>query len=92
MAQTFDELVTMQRTSDGAHAKVQQLQVDNGRITANEWTEDQHTAWRTAWKAWVDAAGDIQAAVSEHAREQGIARNKVEEDVKKAARHTDLTG
>jgi hypothetical protein len=87
VAHTFEELVQMQRTADEAHAKVQQLQDDYGRPTAVEWTDEQITTWHTAWKAWRDAARDVQAAVTKHAKEQGVARVQVEADVKKAARH-----
>jgi hypothetical protein len=87
VAHTFEELVTMQRTADEAHAKVQQLQDEYGRPTEIEWTDEQITTWHTAWQAWLDAARDVQAAVTEHAKEQGTARTQVEADVKKAVRH-----
>ncbi|MER7404739.1 hypothetical protein ABT373_20135 [Streptomyces sp. NPDC000070] len=35
-------------------------------------------------------AVDVQAAIADHAREQGTPRHHVEADVKKAARHPDL--
>ncbi len=79
----------MQRAADEAHAQVQQLQAEYGRTGTSEWTDEQHTTWRAAWKAWVHAAGEVQDAISEHATEQGAARNQVEADVKKAARHPD---
>ena len=89
VAHTFEELVTLQRTADDAHAKVKQLQDEYGRTSTSEWTDEQHGAWRTAWKAWVEAAADVQAAISDHALEQGTGRNRVEVDVKTAARHTE---
>lgn len=89
VAHTFEELVTMQRTADEAHAKVQQLQDEYGRPTEIEWTDEQITTWHTAWQAWLDAAREVQAAVTGHAKEQGIARTQVEADVKKKARHSD---
>ncbi|CAM5590548.1 hypothetical protein SPURM210S_07148 [Streptomyces purpurascens] len=79
----------MQRTADEAHTKVKQLQDEYGRPTVTEWTDEQTTTWHTAWKGWLDAARDVQAAVTEHATEQGTARNQVEADVKKAVRHPD---
>ncbi|MFJ8049839.1 hypothetical protein [Streptomyces luteogriseus] len=88
MAHTFEELVTAQRAADDAHAKVQQLQGDYGRPTASEWTDEQTATWRAAWQAWLDAARDVQAAVTGHATEQGTARTQVEADVKRAARHS----
>ncbi|OUD03125.1 hypothetical protein [Streptomyces swartbergensis] len=90
MAHTFEELVTMQCTADEAHAQVQRLQDQYGRPTVNDWTDEQCTTCRTAWQTWLDAARDIQAAVTDHAKEQGTARHQVEADVKKAARHPDL--
>jgi hypothetical protein len=87
VAHTFEELVTLQRTADDAHAKVQQIQDEYGRPTEVEWTDEQITTWHTAWKAWLDAARDVQAAVTEHAKEQGIARTQIEADVKAAVRH-----
>ncbi|WP_037668861.1 hypothetical protein, partial [Streptomyces afghaniensis] len=47
--------------------------------------------WETAWRAWRDLAGDVQAAVTDCAKEQGTARHEVEADVKKVpARHPGL--
>ncbi|MGA5895130.1 hypothetical protein [Streptomyces venetus] len=43
-----------------------------------------------AWRAWRDLAGEVQAAVTDHAKERGTPRHQVEADVKKAARHPDL--
>ncbi|MFI0268590.1 hypothetical protein [Streptomyces luteogriseus] len=87
MAHTFEELVTLQRTADDAHAKVKQLQDEYGRPTEIEWTDEQITTWHAAWKAWRDAADGVQDAVTEHAKEQGTARTTVEADVKRAVRH-----
>ncbi|WP_336621292.1 hypothetical protein [Streptomyces sp. DH10] len=41
-------------------------------------------------QTWRDLAGDVQAAITDHAKEQGTPRHQVEADVKKAARHPDL--
>lgn len=56
----------------------------------NEWTDEQRTTWRTAWQIWLDAARDIHATVTDHAKEQGTAHHQVEADVTKAARHPEL--
>ena len=40
-----------------------------------------------AWAAWRDRAGEVQAAVTEYAKEIGEPRNKVEAAVKKKARY-----
>ncbi|MFC9682701.1 hypothetical protein [Streptomyces sp. NPDC056948] len=92
MAQTFEELVQMQRTADEAHTAVEQLTDQHGPPTQTAWTDEQHAAWGTAWQAWLDAARDVQAAVTDHAAEQGAPRNQIEADVKKAARHPELAG
>jgi hypothetical protein len=76
VAHTFEELVEKQRTADQAHATVQALR-DQGDPSAYE----------TAWQAWRDLAQDVQAAVTEHAKEQGEMRAGVELKVKKMARH-----
>ncbi|MFJ4980302.1 hypothetical protein ACIP6X_34090 [Streptomyces coeruleorubidus] len=89
MAQVFEELVQMQRAADEAHTVVEQLQDQHGRPTQTEWTDEQQTSWETAWRAWRDLAGDVQAAITDHAKEQGAARHQVEAEVK-AARHPDL--
>ncbi|MFC5633641.1 hypothetical protein [Streptomyces bullii] len=89
MAHTFEELVEMQRAADAAHATVQRLQIEYGRPTQAEWADEQTAAWQAAWRAWLDTAVTLQAAITGHAKEQGVARNQVEADVKKAARHPD---
>ncbi|MFI9339991.1 hypothetical protein ACIG0D_01745 [Streptomyces sp. NPDC052773] len=92
MAHTFDDLVNMQRTADEQHARVRQLQDEYGAPAQQEWTAEQTQAWNDAWTSWRDAADAVQAAVTEHAQEQGAARHQVEADVKKAARHPEPDG
>ncbi|MFI1723901.1 hypothetical protein [Streptomyces sp. NPDC020489] len=87
MAHTFEELVDMQRTADKAHAHVVQLRDQYGRPTTTEWTDEQTLTYEQAWKEWRKQAAAVQAAVTEHAKEQGTARYQVEADVKKAVRH-----
>ncbi|RVU23724.1 hypothetical protein EOT10_16755 [Streptomyces antnestii] len=43
-------------------------------------------AHETAWRAWRDLVRDTQAAVTQYAKEQGIARHEAEADVKAKAR------
>ena len=76
MAHTFEELVDMQRTADEAHATVR-AQRDQG----------DPSAFDTAWQAWRSLAQDVQAAVTEHAKEQDKMRAGVELEVKREARH-----
>ncbi|MFJ4568984.1 hypothetical protein ACIP4U_36100 [Streptomyces caelestis] len=90
MAHTFEDLVLMQRAADEAHTAVGQLQDQYGPPTQTAWTDEQQTSWATAWRTWRDLADDLQAAVTDHAKEQGTPRHQVEADVKKAARHPEL--
>ncbi|MGW4560094.1 hypothetical protein ACWEOV_41765 [Streptomyces sp. NPDC004365] len=87
MAHTFDELVEKQRASDRAQEQVEQLRDKYGPPTAEPWSEQQTETYETAWRAWRDLARDVQAAISEYAKDEGQARNDVEADVKKQARH-----
>jgi hypothetical protein len=78
VAHTFEELVDMQRTADQAHAAVKALR-----------NQDDQAAFGAAWQAWRDLAQGVQAAVTEHAKEQDTMRAGVELEVKKAARHAE---
>jgi hypothetical protein len=78
VAHTFEELVEKQRAADQAHATVQALR-----------DQDDPVAYDTAWQTWRDLAENVQAAVTEHAKEQDSMRASVELDVKKAARHAE---
>ncbi|WP_409468412.1 hypothetical protein [Streptomyces sp. HC307] len=86
MALSFDELVAMQRAADQAHNRVEELRAQYGPPTASRWTTQQTETWETAWRAWRDLARDVQAAVTEHAKEQGQSRYEVEAALRKAAR------
>ncbi|WUI23592.1 hypothetical protein OHS82_02530 [Streptomyces sp. NBC_00425] len=76
MAHTFEELVQMQLTADQAHATVLALR-----------DQDDPAAYEAAWQAWRDRADEVQAAVTEHAKEQGKMRGGVELEVKRQVRH-----
>ncbi|MFJ8948402.1 hypothetical protein ACIRG4_35170 [Streptomyces sp. NPDC102395] len=76
MAHTFEKLVQMQRTADQAHATVRALR-----------DQDDPPTFEAAWQAWRGLAEDVQAAVTEHAKEQGKMRGGVELEVKREARH-----
>jgi hypothetical protein len=76
VAHTFEELVDMQRAADQAHATVQALR-----------DQDDPPAFETAWQTWRSLAQDVQAAVTEHAKEQGTMRAGVELEVKREVRH-----
>lgn len=78
MAHTFEELVEKQRAADRAHTTVQALR-----------DQTDPAAYDTAWQTWRDLAQDVQAAVTEHAKEHGSMRAGVELEVKKLVRHTE---
>ncbi|MFI8531786.1 hypothetical protein ACIGMX_16290 [Streptomyces aquilus] len=88
MAHTFEDLVTKQRAADGAHAQLLALRDQYGRPTEGDgWSDDQTAAYEQAWQAWRDLAVDVQAAITEHAKGEGLSRYAVEADVKKQARY-----
>jgi hypothetical protein len=89
VAHTFDDLVMMQRAADEAHARVLALRDKYGRPTVSEWSDEQTAEYDTAWREWRKLGGEAQAAVTEHAGEQGLGRYDVEMGVKKAARHAE---
>ena len=77
----------MQRAADQACNRVEELRDTYGPPTTTPWTEQQTSTYETAWRAWRDLARDVQAAVTEYAREQGQSRQEIEADVKKTVRH-----
>ena len=90
MAHTFEELVEKQRAADEAHARVLELRDTYGAPTAAPWSETQTDTYETAWRAWRDLARDVQAAVTEYAKDEGRPRNDVEAEVKGAAKKQDI--
>ncbi|WP_128374500.1 hypothetical protein [Streptomyces cavernae] len=89
MAHTFDELVEKQRAANQAHEEVLKLRDLYGPPTAHPWTEQQTDTYETAWRAWRDLARDVQAAMTEYAKERDQPRSDVEEEVKSRARPKD---
>ncbi|MGX4695442.1 hypothetical protein [Streptomyces sp. JNUCC 63] len=87
MAHTFDELVEMQKTTDEAHSRVLELRDTYGRPTVTTWSPQQTEAYQTAWQNWRDLAGDIQAAITAHAAQEGKPRFDVEAAVRTKTRH-----
>ncbi|MGW1726985.1 hypothetical protein ACWCQK_29195 [Streptomyces sp. NPDC002306] len=85
MADTFEELVAKQRTAYEAHRRVLQLRDTYGAPTAEQWTQQQSDTYETAWRAWRDLARDVQASVTEYAKDEGRSRYDVEADVKRVA-------
>ncbi|MFM9500047.1 hypothetical protein ACKI1Q_41540 [Streptomyces galilaeus] len=87
MAHTFGELVEMQRVADEAHGRVLELQDAYGRPTSTPWTAEQNETYQRAWQHWRALAGQVQAAVTEHAKEQEKPRFGVEAAVRVKAWH-----
>ncbi|MFE2584304.1 hypothetical protein [Streptomyces sp. NPDC059378] len=85
MADTFEELVEKQRAADEAHLRVLQLRDTYGAPTTASWTQQQTDTYETAWRAWRDLARDVQASVTDYAKDGGRSRNDVEADVRQAA-------
>ncbi|MFF4838215.1 hypothetical protein [Streptomyces sp. NPDC001315] len=85
MADTFEELVEKQRAANEAHVRVLQLRDTYGAPTASPWTQKQTDTYETAWRAWRDLARDVQASVTEYAKDEGRSRHDVEAEVKQAA-------
>lgn len=79
----------MQRLADETHARVLELRDSYGAPTAAPWSETQTDTYETAWRAWRDLARDVQAAVTEFAKEEGRPRNEVEEEIKRTAKSPD---
>lgn len=75
-----------QRAADEAHARVEELRDAYGAPTATPWSEIQTDTYETAWRAWRDLARDVQATVTEYAKDENRPRNDVEAEVKRAAK------
>jgi hypothetical protein len=86
VAHTFEELVEKQRAADEAHARVEELRDAYGAPTATPWSEIQTDTYETAWRAWRDLARDVQAAVTEYAKDENKPRTDVEAEVKRAGK------
>lgn len=86
MAFTFDELVAKQRAANQAHEEVLKLRDLYGPPTAQPWTEQQTDTYETAWRAWRDLARDVQAAMTDYAKEHHRPRSAVEAEVKSRTR------
>ncbi|WP_406463688.1 hypothetical protein OH768_49015 [Streptomyces sp. NBC_01622] len=85
MANTFEELVEKQRAANQARARVTELRDALGAPAHEPWTEAQTEIYETAWRAWRDLSRDVQAAVGEYAKDEGLDRAEVVADVDRAA-------
>lgn len=71
MAHTFEDLVKLEQAAEDARARLGDPDVD----------------YTTQWQAWREASAAFQAAVTEHAKDEGTPRVSVEMAVKKVVRH-----
>lgn len=78
-----------QRAADEAHARVLHLRDTYGAPTAAAWSEIQTDTYETAWRAWRDLARDVQAAVTEYAKDEDKPRTDVEAEVRRVAKTPD---
>lgn len=85
VAHTFEELVQKQRAADAAHATVEDLRETYGPPAERGMTGAQSGTYETALRAWRDLARDVQAALSEYAKETGRPRADIEAEVERAA-------
>jgi hypothetical protein len=87
VAETFDELVAMQRAADQAYNRVQELRDRHGPPTHTKWTPAQTRTYETALWAWWDLIRNVRAAVTQYAKAEGKERNEVEVALSRAVGH-----
>ncbi|MFJ5531987.1 hypothetical protein [Streptomyces sp. NPDC093261] len=85
MAKTFEEIVEMQRAASEAETKAAGLREMYGPPTATTWTKQQSDLYETALRAWRDLDRDLQAEISEYAKEHGRTRSEVEAEARAQA-------
>ncbi|WP_030935223.1 hypothetical protein [Streptomyces sp. NRRL B-24720] len=84
MADTLAELVGMRRATDDAHVRVTELREKLGPPATEPWSEAQTTTYETAWRAWRDLERDLQEAITQYAKNEGLDRTDVEQAVRNA--------
>ena len=84
MADTLEELVGMRRATEEAHARVVELRERFGPPATEPWSEAQTTTYETAWRAWRDLERDLQEAITQYAKNEGLDRNDIEQTVRSA--------
>lgn len=84
MADTIEELVGMRRATDEAHVRVTELREELGPPATEPWSEAQTTTYETAWRAWRDLERDLQEAITQYAKNEGLDRNDIEQAVRNA--------
>ncbi|MFZ3492268.1 hypothetical protein ACODT5_03325 [Streptomyces sp. 5.8] len=74
-----DDLILLQKRSDTAWVRVQEIQDRHGRPSAEGgWTDDAHSEWDTAWKVWGDQTDVVREAIAAWAGESGQSRINIE--------------
>jgi hypothetical protein len=84
VAVTIEELVGMRRATDQAHVRVVELRERLGPPATEPWSEAQTTTYETAWRAWRDLERDLQEAITQYAKSEGLDRNDIEQAVRNA--------
>ncbi|MFD0034386.1 hypothetical protein ACWGDS_46525 [Streptomyces sp. NPDC055059] len=84
MADTVEELVGMRRATDEAHMRVMELRERLGPPVLEPWSEAQTTTYETAWRAWRDLERDLQDAITQYAKNEGLDRTGIEKAVRNA--------
>ena len=84
MADTLAELVGMRRATDEAHVRVMELRERLGPPATELWSGAQTTTYETAWRAWRDLERDLQEAITQSAKNEGLDRNGLEQAVRNA--------
>ncbi|MEU6071965.1 hypothetical protein ABZ864_47985 [Streptomyces sp. NPDC047082] len=93
-----DDLISAQRAADEAHRTLLGLQRqfaeaggEGTLVPAREWPEDQRSEWDAQQREWRRLAEIAQAAVTEHAKDQGLGRYDVEAALRQGLRHPQPT-
>ncbi|WP_433916323.1 hypothetical protein [Streptomyces sp. NBC_01744] len=81
MADAIEELVGMRRATDEAHVRVMERL---GPPATEPWSEAQTTTYETTWRAWRDLERDLQEAITQYAKNEGLDRNDIEQAVRNA--------
>ncbi|MET8405742.1 hypothetical protein [Streptomyces sp900116325] len=84
MADTIEELVGMRRATDEVQVRVVELREGFGPPAIEPWSEAQTTTYETAWRAWRDLERDLQEAITQYAKNEGLDRNVIEQAARKA--------
>ncbi|MFD0266142.1 hypothetical protein ACFVGY_06025 [Streptomyces sp. NPDC127106] len=85
----MDELVELQEANDAAHAVVKRLQEELSKV--QEWTDEQHVAWRDAWEDWRAVWEPLEDTLTYHAETLGLDRDELAAAVQEAAGHVPPT-